>query len=73
MKIQYFADTDTVYVVLNENPISETRDLDENTLIDMDKDGKLVSITIEHAKDRTDINNLVFQQVAVPTPVLPSP
>ncbi len=73
MKIQYFADTDTVYVVLNENPISETRDLDENTLIDMDKDGKLVSITIEHAKDRTDINNLVFQQVSVPTPVLPSP
>ncbi len=71
MKIQYFADTDTVYVVLNENPISETRDLDENTLIDMDKDGKLVSITIEHAKDRTDINNLVFQQVSVPTPVLP--
>ncbi len=72
MKIQYFGDTDTIHVVLNDNPISETRDLDENTLIDVDKDGKLVSITIEHARERTDINNLVFQQVAVPTAAIPS-
>jgi hypothetical protein len=36
MKIQYLSDTDTVSVLLNDKPISETRDLDENTLIDVD-------------------------------------
>ncbi|MBI3538225.1 MAG: DUF2283 domain-containing protein, partial [Chloroflexi bacterium] len=46
MKVQYFADTDTVYVLLKENSISETRDLDENTLIDVDADGNLIGITI---------------------------
>ena len=64
MKIQYFPDTDTVYVLLNNKPISETKDLDENTLIDVDTNGILVGITIEHAKERADIANLVFQQVA---------
>ncbi len=68
MKVQYFSDTDTVYVLLNNNPIFETRDWDENTLIDVDAKGNLIAITIEHAKERTDIANFVFQQVAAPTP-----
>ncbi len=68
MKIQYFPDTDTVYVLLNDKPILETKDLDENTLIDVDANGILVGITIEHAKERADITNLVFQQVAARTP-----
>ena len=70
MKIQYFADTDTVYVLLNDHPIAETRDLDENTLIDVDANGNLIAITIEHAKERADIDNFVFQQVAVTVPTL---
>ncbi|MEW5719064.1 MAG: DUF2283 domain-containing protein [Chloroflexota bacterium] len=66
MKIQYFSDTDTVYVQLNDNPVFETKDLDENTVIDVDARGSLIGITIEHAKERADITNFVFQQVATP-------
>jgi len=68
MKVQYFTDTDTVYVVLNNNPVAETKDWDENTLVDLDAKGNLVAITIEHAQERTDISNFVFQQVAAPVP-----
>lgn len=64
MKVQYFEDTDTVLVTLNSNPVAETKDLDENTLLDLDSKGNLVSITIEHAKDRADISNFSFEQVA---------
>ncbi|MGB8337569.1 MAG: DUF2283 domain-containing protein [Burkholderiales bacterium] len=64
MKVQYFEDTDTVLVTLNNNPVAETKDLDENTLLDLDSEGNLVSITIEHAKDRADISNFSFEQVA---------
>jgi len=66
MKIQYFPDTDTVYVQLNDNPVLETKDLGENTVIDVDARGNLVSITIEHARERADIANFVFQQIATP-------
>ena len=66
MKIQYFLDTDTVYMQLNDNPVFETRDLDENTVIDVDTRGNLVGITIEHAKECADITNFMFQQVTTP-------
>ncbi len=66
MKIQYFADTDTVYLQLNETPVFETKDLDENTVMDIDARGNLVAITIEHAKERADISNFVYEQIAVP-------
>jgi uncharacterized protein YuzE len=64
MKVQYFPDTDTVLVTLNNKPVAETKDLDENTLLDLDSEGNLVSITIEHAKDRADISNFSFERVA---------
>ncbi|MGE0086547.1 MAG: DUF2283 domain-containing protein [Desulfococcaceae bacterium] len=61
MKIQYFSDTDTVLVILNDNPVTETRDFDENTVVDLDQNGSLVSITIEHAKEREGIPNFSYQ------------
>ena len=67
MQIKYFADTDTLYFILNNKPVFETKDLDENTVIDLDAQGNLVCITIEHAKQRTDVASFSFQQVAAQT------
>jgi uncharacterized protein YuzE len=64
MKVQYFPDTDTVLVTLNNLPVAQTKDLDENTLLDLDSNGNLVSITIEHARERADIANFSFEQIA---------
>ena len=51
MKIQYFRDTDTLYIELRSRAIVETKDLDENTLLDLDAEGKVCGITIEHIKE----------------------
>ena len=64
MKIKYFSQTDTLYIELREVDVVSTRDLDENTQIDMDADGLMCGITIEHASQRTDLPNLSFEQVA---------
>ena len=64
MQIVYFHDTDTVQVKLTENEVSETRELDENVYIDVDKHGDLVSMTIEHAKEKANITNFSFQQIS---------
>ncbi len=58
LKLCYFEDTDTLYIELNDIGTAETRDLDENTLLDFDADGLFVSLTIEHASIATDIRNL---------------
>ena len=63
MKVQYFPDTDTVLVTLNHQPVSQTKDLDENTMLDLDSKSNLVSITIEHARERADITNFSFEQI----------
>lgn len=64
MKIQYFEDTDTLYIVFSKNKPVETRDLDQNTLIDLDQDGQLCSMTIEHAKDKVGIPEIEYETIA---------
>ena len=63
MKITYFKDTDTLLVNFNENSIVETRDLNENVLMELDQTGNIVSMTIEHAREQAEISNFSFNQV----------
>jgi uncharacterized protein YuzE len=64
MKIRYFEDTDTLYIEFRAGEIAETRDLDENTILDLDKEGQVCAITVEHARDRAEIPNFSFEHVA---------
>jgi uncharacterized protein YuzE len=63
MKIKYFAETDTLYIVFREGPVAETRDLDENTLLDVDSQGNICAITVEHASARTGIPEFSYEQI----------
>jgi uncharacterized protein YuzE len=64
MKIQYFQDTDTLYIEFKTADVAETKDLDENTLLEIDRDGNICGITIEHASERADIPRFSYEQVA---------
>jgi uncharacterized protein YuzE len=64
MKIQYFQDTDTLYIEFKAAEVAETKDSDENTLLDVDRDGNIYGITIEHARQRADIPRFSYEQVA---------
>ncbi len=64
MKIKFFADTDTLYIVFSQKMPVETRDLNNNTLLDLNEDGQLCSMTIEHAKERVGIPEVDYQQIA---------
>jgi uncharacterized protein YuzE len=64
MRIKYFQDTDTLYIEFRRAAVVETKDLDENTLLDLDQDGNICGITIEHARDRTEIPAFSYEQVS---------
>ena len=66
MKIKYFQETDTLYLAFSDGEITETRELDENTLLDLDGQGNICAITIEHAKERADILNFSYELVTGP-------
>jgi len=40
MKIKYFQDTDTLHIEFRAAEVADTKDLDENTLLDLDKTAK---------------------------------
>jgi uncharacterized protein YuzE len=64
MKLEYFEDTDTLYIEFDAGHIVETRDLDENTLLDLDAAGNICAITFEHASKRTDLDQLHISGLA---------
>lgn len=49
MRIQYFPDTETLYVQLCSSPVAETRDLNEDTRVDFDGEGNVRAVMFEHA------------------------
>ena len=63
MQATYFKDTDTLYIELSDALIVDTRDLDENTLVEFDANGELVALTIENARERNILSALSFEQV----------
>ena len=63
MRIKYFEDTDTTLVELSANPPGETRELSENIYLDLDSNGNVVSITIEHASASSDIREFLYQRI----------
>jgi uncharacterized protein YuzE len=64
MKITYFHDTDTLFIELKSVEPAETREWDQSTYLDLDAKGNVCAITLEHARERADIPELVFEQVA---------
>lgn len=64
MKVTFFSDTDTLYIDFKRGSIAETRDLDENTLLELDATGQICAITVEHATERTGISTFSYEQVA---------
>ncbi|MCX5826999.1 MAG: DUF2283 domain-containing protein [Deltaproteobacteria bacterium] len=63
MKIRYFSDTDTALIEFSNEPILETREISENLYIDLDSKGNLVSITVEHAKEKANISEVSYLQM----------
>jgi uncharacterized protein YuzE len=67
MKVKYFPDTDTAHIEFTDNEVYETKEISENIYMDLDKDGNLVSMTIEHAKTNAKLWEFSFQEMGSQT------
>jgi uncharacterized protein YuzE len=63
MKVRYFSDTDTFLIEFQDAAVAETRDLDEDTVLDVDANGNICAITIEHASHKTGAPQFSFEHV----------
>jgi len=63
VKIKYFKNTDTTIFEFSDRDIFETKDINENINIDLDNDGNLISMTVEHAREQVTIKEFSYQEI----------
>jgi uncharacterized protein YuzE len=63
MTVKYFKDTDTALFEFSERPVEEIREISENVYVDLDKDGNLVNLTVEHAARYASLPQVSVQEI----------
>ena len=64
MRLRYFSDTDTLHIEFRATEVAETRDLDENTLLDLDVNGHICGITVEQASKQAELPKFSYELAA---------
>ena len=64
MKVRYFPDTDTALIEFTDKEVAETKEINENIYVDLDQQGNLVSMTIEHARTNAQLPEFSYKEVA---------
>ncbi len=65
MKLNYYPDTDSLYIDLAEKQSAESREVSEGILLDYDADGNLVGIDIDNASKKLELKTLILNKLLV--------
>jgi uncharacterized protein YuzE len=63
MKINYYPDTDSLYIDLSSKPSVDSREVSDGIVLDYDADGNLVGIDIDQASVKLDIKELILSKL----------
>ena len=63
MKVNYFPDTDSLYIDLSEQPSVESREISEGVVLDYDASGQLVGIDIDNASTKVELHRFVVSKI----------
>ena len=63
MRLSYFADTDSLYIDLSEEPSVESREISEGVVLDDNAAGQLAGIDIDEASKRARTDKLILSQL----------
>ena len=63
MKLNYYSDTDSLYIDLSEQPSVESREISEGIVLDYDVAGNMVGIDIGNASQKVDLKKLTLNRL----------
>ena len=63
MKLNYYPDTDSLYIDLSERLSVESKEISEGVVLDYDADGNLVGIDIDNASLKVDLKKLTLNKM----------
>jgi uncharacterized protein YuzE len=58
MKLQYYPETDSLYIDLSARPAADSREVAEGLVVDFDSAGKVVGLDIQHASQFLDLKTI---------------
>ncbi len=65
MKINYYPETDSLYIDLSEKVSSESKEISEGVVLDYDTDGNLVGIDIDNASKKVQLKELSLKKLPI--------
>jgi len=71
MKLNYYPETDSLYIDLSERTSVESREISDGVVLDYDADGNLVGIDIDNAGAKVDIQKLTVSKLPAPVETVP--
>ena len=63
MKLNYYPETDSLYIDLSEKPSAESREVSEGIILDYDVSGNLVGIDIDNASRKVQLKQLILSKL----------
>jgi uncharacterized protein YuzE len=63
MKLNYYPETDSLYIDMSEKPSTESKVISDGVVLDYDKDGNLVGIDLDNASRIVDLKEFVLSRL----------
>ena len=63
MKLNYYKDTDSLYIDLSSKPSADSRDISEGIVLDYDADGNITGIDIDNASRKIDLREITLSRI----------
>ena len=66
MKLNYYPDTDSLYIDLASTPSIDSREISNDLVADYDEHGHIVGLDIQHASEYLDLSKIETHQLPLP-------
>jgi uncharacterized protein YuzE len=63
MKLNYYPETDSLYIDLSEKTSMESKEISDGIVLDYDAEGNLVGIDIDNASKKVQLKELILSRL----------
>jgi uncharacterized protein YuzE len=63
MKLNYYPETDSLYIDLSSKPSTESVEISEGVVLDYDNKGNITGIDIDNASHKVDLNEIILNKI----------
>lgn len=65
MKLNYYPDTDSLYIELSEKTSVESQEISEGIVVDFDSEGNIIGIDVDNASKKLNLSELVITKMPI--------